>query len=170
MKRLCFLSPDLEHTRQVVEDLKDEGIPDKHIYVLARHGVELEDLPDEGSEMNDFIPAYERGLAVGGAGGLLAGLVALAFPPVGIVVGGGAVLLITLFGAGLGAFMSALAGASFPSSRLSEFRDAIEAGKILVMADVPRDQVERYEALVRRTNPEVEVIGIEPPVHVVRED
>lgn len=170
MKRLCFLSPDLRHTRQVVDDLKSNGIPEKHIYVLARHGVELEDLPDEGPEMDDFLPAYERGLAFGGAGGLVAGLLALAFPPAGVVVGGGGVLLVTLFGAGLGGFMSGLAGASFSSSRLSEFKDAIEGGKILVMVDVPRNQVERYEALVRRADPEVEVVGIEPPAHLIPED
>lgn len=170
MKRLCFLSPDVAHTRQVVNDLKDNGIPEKHIYVLAKHGVELEDLPDEGPEMDDFLPAYERGLAFGGAGGLLAGLVALAFPPSGVVVGGGGVLLVTLFGAGLGGFMSGLAGASIPSSRLTEFQDAIEAGSLLVLADVPKDEVERYENLIRQADPEVEVHGVEPPAHLIPED
>ncbi len=170
MKRLCFLSPDVNHTRQVVDDLKANGIPEKHIYVLAKHGVDLEDLPDEGPELDDFIPAYKRGLTLGGAGGLLAGLVALAFPPAGVVVGGGGVLLVTLFGAGLGAFMSALAGASFSSSRLREFEEAVEAGKLLVMADVPRDQVERYEALIRRADPEVEVLGVEPHAPLIPKD
>lgn len=167
MKRLCFLSPDLDHTRKVVDDLKADGIPEKHIYVLAKHDTELEDLPDEGPEMDDFLPAYERGITFGGAAGLLAGLLALAFPPARIVVGGGAVLLITLFGAGLGGFMSALAGASFSSSRLSEFHDAIEDGKILVMADVPRDKIDHYEALIRQADPDVEVLGIEPPAHLI---
>jgi hypothetical protein len=170
MKRLCFLSPDVEHTRKVVGDLKDAGIPEKHIYVLARHGVELENLPDEGPEMDDFLPAYERGVTFGAAAGLLAGLLALAFPPARIVIGGGAVALVTLFGAGLGGFMSALAGASFSSSRLSEYRDAIEAGKILVMADVPKADVARYEALIKREDPDIEVLGIEPPAPLVPKD
>ncbi len=167
MKRLCFLSPDLEHTRQVVNDLKANEIPEKHIYVVAKHGIELDDLPDAGPEADDFLPAYERGVAFGGATGLLAGLVALAFPPSGVAIGGGAVLLISLFGAGVGGFLTGLAGAAFPSSRLSEFEAAIEQGKLLVMADVPNDEVGKYEQMIKTADPEVEVMGIEPPAPVV---
>lgn len=167
MKRLCFLSPDIEHTRRVVGDLRDAGIPETHIYVLARHDVELEDLPDAGPETNDFLPAYERGVTFGAVAGLLAGLLAFVFPPARIAIGGGAILLTTLFGAGLGGFMSALAGASFPSSRLSAFQDAIEAGEILVMVDVPTPEVEQYQALIRRTDPDVEVLGLEPRARLI---
>jgi predicted lipid-binding transport protein (Tim44 family) len=163
MKRLCFLSPDLQHTRRVVDSLKADGIPERHIYVVARRGVELEDLPDAGPEADDFLAAYERGVAFGAAGGLLAGLTAMVFPPAGLVIGGGAVLLITLYGAGLGGFLTGLAGAAFPSSRLREFEAAIERGEILVMADVPQDRVEHYAAMIGQADPSVEVMGIEPP-------
>ena len=167
MKRLCFLSPDLKHCRQVVADLRNNGIPDKHIYVVASHGVDMEDLPDAGPEADDFLPAYERGVAFGGVAGLLAGLVALAFPPTGVIIGGGAVLLISLFGAGVGGFLTGLAGAAFSSSRLTEFEAAIEQGKILVMADVPAEEVERYESLIRSADPDVDVMGIEPHAPVI---
>jgi hypothetical protein len=167
MKRLCFLSPDLDHTRQVVADLKHSGVPEKHIYIVARHGVELDDLPDAGPEADDFLPAYERGVGIGGVAGLLAGLVALAFPPAGVVIGGGAVLLISLFGAGVGGFLSGLAGAAFSSSRLAEFEAAINEGKILVMADVPAEAVDQYESLIKSADPEVEVMGIEPHAPVI---
>lgn len=162
MKRLCFLSPDLDHARKVVADLKDNGIPEKHIYALARYGVDLEDLPDAGPESDDFLEAYKRGLEFGGSAGLLAGLTALAFPPGGIVVGGGLVLLLGLWGAGLGGMLTGIAGASFPSSRLQSFESAIEEGQILIMADVPKDEVEKYEDLIKSHDPEVSVEGIEP--------
>jgi hypothetical protein len=151
----------------VVADLKNNGIQEKHVYIVARHGVDLEDLPDAGPEADDFLPAYERGVAFGGVAGLLAGLAALAFPPTGVVVGGGAVLLISLFGAGVGGFLSGLAGAGFSSSRLTEFEDAIEQGKILVMADVPAEEVEQYETLIKSADPDVEVMGIEPHAPVI---
>ena len=167
MKRLCFLSPDLEHTRQVVGDLKSNNISEQHIYVIAKHGIEIEDLPDAGPEADDFLPAYERGIAIGGAAGLVAGLFALAFPPAGVVIGGGAVLLISLFGAGVGGFLTGMAGAAFPSSRLTEFEEAIEQGQLLVMADVPKEEVEKYEKLIKSSDPEVEVMGIEPPAPVI---
>ncbi|MBK6960538.1 MAG: DUF1269 domain-containing protein [Gammaproteobacteria bacterium] len=138
MKRLCFLSPDLDHARKVVVDLKDNGIPEKHIYAVAKYGIALEDLPDTGPEADDFLAGYERGIALGGTAGIFAGLTALAFPPTGIIVGGGLVLLLGLLGAGVGGMMTGLAGAAFPSSRLKQFEEAIDQGKILIMVDVPK--------------------------------
>jgi hypothetical protein len=167
MKRLCFLSPDLDHARKAFEDLKKNGIPEQHIYAIAKYGVELEDLPDAGSEADDFLPAYERGLALGGTSGLLAGLFALAFPPANIVIGGGLVLLVSLFGAGLGGIMSGIAGASYANSRLAKFESAINEGKILVMADVPKVEVENFQALIKQLDPDVEIEGIEPPATLI---
>jgi hypothetical protein len=167
MKRLCFLSPDIEHTRGVVAALKEKGIPEKHIYVVAKHGVELQDLPDAGPEADDFLAAYERGVAFGGAGGLLAGLIAVAFPVSGLVLGGGAVLLLTLYGAGLGGFLTGLAGAAFSSSRLKEFEAAIDGGQLLVMADVPNRRVAEYEKAITAADPSVTVTGIEPPAAIL---
>jgi len=167
MKRLCFLSPDLSHARQVVEDLKNNGIPEKHIYVLAKYGVDIEDLPDAGPESDDFLPAYRRGLELGGTAGLLLGLTALAFPPAGIVVGGGLVLLIGLWGAGIGGILTGIAGGAFPNSKLKAFEAAIDAGKLLVMADVPKKDVEKFEGIIQRLDPAVEVDGIEPPSKLI---
>lgn len=167
MTRLCLLSPDIAHTHRVVDVLKANNIPETHIYVLASHGVDLEDLPDAGPELNDFLPAYKRGLAFGGTAGLLAGLVAMAFPPAGVVVGGGAVLLVSLFGAGLGGLLTGLAGSAFPSSRLSEYEAAIEQGQLLVMVDVSKDEIERFTALIEDVVPDVDVVGIEPPAPLI---
>jgi hypothetical protein len=167
MKRLCFLSPDLGHAKRVVADMKANGIPEKHIYALAKYGVDLEDLPDAGPESDDFLNAYKRGIELGGSAGLLVGLAALAFPPSGIVVGGGLVLLIGLWGAGLGGLLTGIAGAAFPNSRLQAFEAAIDQGQILIMADVAKDEVEKYESLIKSHDPEVSVEGIEPPAPLI---
>ncbi len=167
MKRLCFLSPDHEHALAVVRDLKNDGIDDKHIYVVARSSEALEALPDGGPEDDDFLPAYERGLAFGGVTGLFLGLVAMAFPPAGIVIGGGGMLLIGTMGASLGGFLTGIAGAAFPNSRLKAFEKEIDAGKLLIMVDVARDQVERINQLILQHDPEVEIEGLEPPAPVL---
>ncbi|MCB1706300.1 MAG: DUF1269 domain-containing protein [Halioglobus sp.] len=169
MKRLCFLSPDHPHALQVVNDLKNAGIAEEHIYALAKYGTEMEDLPDAGPEADDFMPAYKRGLELGGSAGLLLGLAAMAFPPSGIVVGGGLALLMGLWGAGVGGLLTGMAGASFPSSRLKAFESAIEQGQILIMADVPKKDVAHYEAIIRRLDPDVSVEGIEPPSQLIPE-
>tara|TARA_R110001592_G_scaffold363372_2_gene686226 strand:- start:103583 stop:104092 length:510 start_codon:yes stop_codon:yes gene_type:complete len=167
MKRLCFLSPDREHALAVIRDLKEDGISDKHIYVIARSSETLGDLPDGGPEDDDFLPAYERGLAFGGVSGLFLGLVAMTFPPAGIVIGGGGILLIGAMGASVGAFLTGMAGAAFPNSRLKAFEKDIDAGKLLIMVDVAQNQVERINQLILQHDPEVEIEGLEPSAPVV---
>ena len=90
MRRIYFLSPDIEITRRVVEGLRLAKVEEKSIHVIAKRNTPLEDLP-EGNllQKSDFIPAVEQGLAIGGTTGMLAGLVAIAFPPASAVIGGG---------------------------------------------------------------------------------
>ncbi len=167
MKRLCFLSPDIAHAKAVFKNLKDAGFEEKHIYAIANSNTPLEDLPDGGPEEDDFLPAFERGVTFGGATGLLGGLLALAFPPAGIIVGGGGVLLVGLMGASLGGLLTGMAGAAFPNSRLQAFEEEIVAGKILVMVDVPRHQLADVNDLIQRRDPDVLIEGIEPPAPVI---
>jgi len=167
MKRLCFLSPDHAHATKVVQDLQNDGIAEKHIYAIARSDFPLEDLPDGGPEDDDFLPAFERGIAFGGATGVFLGLTALVFPPAGFVTGGGGVLLIGLAGASLGGLLSGMAGAAFPSSRLSSFEGDLDAGKILIMVDVPASRLEHVNELIKRLDPTVQIEGIEPPAPLI---
>ena len=166
VKRLCFLSPDVAHARNAISALRKAGIGDQHLYVVARHGVDLEDLPDAGPEDNDFLPAYERGLALGGAGGLLAGLLVMAFPPAGLALGGGALIFATLYSAGFAGLLSGLVALSVPSSRLAGFQDAIANGALLILADVPAKDVARCEAAVRALDPQIDMVGWEPPAPI----
>jgi hypothetical protein len=161
MRRLCILLPDVASAHGVVDDLRREGINDADIYVVANERTELGDLPDAGRiEESDFYPQLERGLALGGTIGVIGGLIAMRVA--GAVFGGGAVLLFGLVGAGLNGLLAAAAGASFPNSRLNEFEDAIEAGHVLVMVDVPRAKIEDVEKLVNAHHPEIEIETLEP--------
>jgi hypothetical protein len=161
MKRLCFLSPDVDYARAVVRELKDDGIEERNIYALAKGDAELEDLPDAGPEADDFLPAFERGIGIGGLAGLFLGVAAMVFRSTSLI-GGGGVLLVGLAGASLGGLLTGMAGASFPNSRLRIFEQEIEAGKILVMVDVPKNRVAHVNDLIRSVYPEVDVRGVEP--------
>ena len=167
MRRLCCLSPDVDHARAVVDGLKSDGIAKKNIYTLSKSDQVLDRLPDAGPEADDFLPAFERGVAIGGAAGVFLGLMALAFPPAGLVVGGGGVLLLGLAGASLSGMLTGMAGAAFPNSRLHEFEAAIEAGKILIMVDVALADAQRVAGLIGRLEPVVDVEGLEPPATLV---
>jgi hypothetical protein len=164
MRRIYFLVPDLDTTRTIVNELLLARIQERRIHVLARRDTPLEDLPEATFlQKTDFIPALDQGLAVGGATGMLAGLVAVALPT-GLVLGGGAVLTVSLIGAGLGAWWSSLIGVSTSSRRLKDYQDAIEMGQILVMVDVPKDRVDEIERLVRKHHPDAECRGTDPTI------
>lgn len=167
MKRLCFISPDHEHATAVVADLKADGVDERHIYAIARSSTLLEDLPDGGAEDNDFIPAFKRGIAMGGATGMFAGLLAITFPPTGIIVGGGAVLLLSAMGASMGGLLTGMAGASFPNSRLRAFEQDIAEGKILIMVDVADERVDHINQLIAQLEPTIEIEGVEPPAPIL---
>ena len=165
MRRFCFLLPDVASAHGIVDDLRGEGINDADIFVVANESTDLGDLPDAGEiEKSDFYPQLKRGLALGGAIGVIGGLVAMRVA--GAVIGGGAVVLFGLVGAGVNALLAAIAGASFSNSRLAEFEAAVQAGHVLVMVDVPPARIDEIEGLVRQRHPEIEIEKLEPRTRV----
>lgn len=163
MRRIYFLVPDIATTKRIVDELLLARIEERHIHVIAKRGTELEDIPEASLvQKSDFIPAVERGLAVGGSVGALAGLVAVALPPASTVIAGGILLGSALAGAGVGAWAGALIGVSTPNSRIKQFEEAIEGGQLLVLADVPKGRVDEIEARVREHLPNVDIEGTEP--------
>lgn len=165
MRRIYFLLPTIEVARKVVDDLLLARIDEHHIHVIAKEGTPMEDLPEASlAQKSDVVPALERGIAVGGATGLLAGVVAVTFPPAGLVLGGGAVLAIALAGTGFGAIMSTMIGVSVPNTRLKQFEDAVNKGEILMLVDVPKTQVDEIEAMVKQHHPEADIEGTEPTI------
>ncbi|MGZ8217723.1 DUF1269 domain-containing protein [Methylomagnum sp.] len=162
MKRIHFLVPNIETTHQIVAELLLAGVEERHVHVLAKRDTPLENLPEATFlQKTDFLPALEQGAAIGGMTGMMAGLVAVALPT-GLVLGGGAVLAISLAGAGLGAWWSSLIGASVGNRRVRDYEAALERGELLVMVDTPKERVEEVEALVKRHHPEAECEGVEP--------
>jgi hypothetical protein len=165
MRRIYFLVPDLPTTRRIIDELLLARVHEKHLHIIAKRGTPLEDLPEASfMQKSDFVPAVERGLALGGAVGLLGGLVAVAIPPGLTVIAGGILLASTLSGAGVGAWLGGMVGMNIGNTRLKRFESAVEAGELLVLADVPRERIEEIEERIRKHLPEAEIEGTEPTV------
>jgi hypothetical protein len=165
MRRIYFLVPSVATTRMIVDELLLARIEERHIHVIARAGTPMEDIPKASIvQSTDLVPALERGVAAGGLAGLLAGVLAITFPPAGLVLGGGALLGMTVLGAGFGAWMSSMIGVSLPNSHIERYETAIADGQLLMMIDVPRGRVDEIEELVARHHPEVKVEGVDPNV------
>jgi len=161
MRRIYFLVPSIETTHKIVDELRSEGIEERHIHVLAKRDTPLGDLPEASVfEKTDFIPALERGAALGATTGLLAGLAALRFA--GFAIAGGPVLGVLVYGATIGAMMSGLAGLQVGNSRVKEYADAIENGQFLVMIDIAKERIESLRQAVIKHHPDAKFEGIEP--------
>lgn len=164
-RRLYFLLPDIRRTRQILDELLLARIEERHIHILAREGTPMEGLPAANLlQRSDFLHGIETGLAIGGATGILAGLVTVLFPPAGLELGGGTVLALALAGAGIGAWASGMIGTDVPNSRLRRFMPAIEQGQVLLMVDVRLGQVRDISEMIHRHHPEASDHGVEPTI------
>lgn len=143
--RRVYSTSSLPAAQTAIRDIRDAGIEDDDISLIARSDIELERVPEHQKEAStDFKHAALRGAGLGGATGLLAGLAAVAFPPLGLTIAG--VALTTLGGAAVGTWASALVGASLPDPIRRRFEDEIEAGRILIVIDGEGEALERAEA------------------------
>jgi len=163
MRRLYFLLPDLDLTHTVVDELLLARIEERHIHVIAKEGTPLKDLPEASLiQKSDFVPAVERGVAMGGATGVAAGLVAVALP--GVVIAGGALLAMGLAGAGMGAWLGGMIGMDVGNSHIKQFESAIQDGQILVLVDVPKDRVDAIQSSVKKHHSEADFEGTDPTI------
>lgn len=164
-RRLYFTLPDVKHCKQLVTELQAAaGLTENHIHVIARDSIPIDDLPKANLlQKTELVHGLELGLGVGGIAGMLGGLLTVTFPPAGLALGGGAVILITtLAGAGFGSLVSALVARDIPNHELEAFQGKIAFGEILLILDIPTFQVEKIMDLIRSTHPEAEIGVVKP--------
>ncbi len=166
MNRIFFIAPDVQSAKQVVNDLLRSDIPQDQIHAIAKDEIPLEDLPGASFfEKKDMAHALEQGLALGGATGVLAGLVAMTLPAAGVVLGGGAILLsTTLAGLGIGTYGALLRAVNIPNTALKEYEQDLENGRILIFVDVPNDKVDAIRELIPKAHREVREGGVKPRI------
>jgi hypothetical protein len=83
MRRLYFLIPNIDSAKTIVDELLLARIEERHIHIAAadHHALVEAHLPEASLlQESDFVPAVERGLAIGGATGILAGIAAVTIP------------------------------------------------------------------------------------------
>ncbi|MHB8621769.1 MAG: DUF1269 domain-containing protein [Sulfuricaulis sp.] len=164
-RRLYFLLPNIKGAKAVFRNLLLMRIEDRHMHFLARKGMALSDLPEATMlQKSDEIHGLALGLVVGGATGALAGVVAMMFPPSDLAMGLGVILAMSLIGAIVGIWASGMIAADVPNSRLEKFAKDIERGKILMMVDVRKHQVEEITDMIREQHPDADACGRDPTI------
>lgn len=146
--RRVYSTSDVASAQHALQAARAAGVHNEDLSLIARSDIELEAIPDERKEAKtDFLPAVARGAAGGGAAGLLAGLIAIAVPPLGITLAGAGVMAIA--GALVGSWSSALVGATVPDPVRRNFEEEIEAGRVLVVIEGEAPQLDAADAALR---------------------
>jgi hypothetical protein len=145
--RHVFSVPDLVTAESALNAARRAGLGDDNLSLIARADIELDSIPDEFKDAaTDFMPAALRGAATGGGVGLVAGLAALAFPPLGVTLAGAA--LLTVGGAAVGTWVSSLVGSTVEDPVRRKFEGEIDAGRILLVIDAEDQQLPLAEAAI----------------------
>ncbi len=158
-RRLYFLLPDSGHTRAVVNDLEVFGINTRAMHVLAKPGVDLNGLPvatgrqrtAAGAKLETIL--WDGNLAIYFVA--LLALIIMAYMQLGSFW-----LLLPVVVMVVTFLMGIVFTSQVPNVHLSEFRDAMHHGELLLMVDVPLWRVERVEALVHENHPEATAGGV----------
>lgn len=164
-RRVYFVLPDVQSARGMLDEMLLARIEIAHIHFLGQRGELPPDLPEANAlQKSDFVHGAQLGLVVGGLAGAATGLLIVAFPPAGVSLQLGTVLLAALLGSLFGAWVSSMAASSVPNSKLKRFQAEIEAGKVLMLVDVPMLRVQEICDLVARRHPEAVSGGFEPTI------
>ena len=145
--RPVYSVPNLASAAAALSAARQAGAEDDEISLIARSDIEIQSIPDARIDVsNDMVPAAMRGVAGGAATGFLAGLVAMAFPPLGVTIAGAA--LVGVAGAAVGGWSSALIGTTVENPVRRTFEKEIEAGQILVVVDTPEQRVDAVSSAI----------------------
>ena len=165
-RRIYWLLPDMASARRTMDDLLLARISESHIHFVARENADMSGLHAANLlQTSDVVRSAQAGLVIGGAVGAVLGVVvAMVFPIFGNSPEWGMIAVLSIVGAGFGAWASSMIGVSTPNNRLKRFESAIEQGQILLMVDSPRSRVEEIEARLEALHPEAHLEGVEPNI------
>lgn len=159
-RRLYFLLPDVDSAQRTADDLLLARIDDRDMQFLAKRGTALGELHEAGYLLkSDLVHGAGVGLLLGALGGVLLGALIVAYPPEGTSPKLVTILITTVIGGVLGAWMASMAAAAVPNSRLKTFQDPIANGKVLLVLDIAYERVAQIREVVISRHPEAVVSG-----------
>lgn len=146
---------DLDSAVNVVNRLVDAGFHRNSISVIANDPDEqYAAFVDQDGAMDDTAKGAGFGAAIGGLGGLLLGLGALAIPGVGPVIAAGP-LAAALAGAGIGAVTGGIIGAlidlGIPEESAQVYAESVRRGHVLVAAQVADDRADEATRIMQHS-------------------
>jgi len=148
--KLRFMLPNIKAAVQARNKLLLATVPDSCICFLAKPDTELGELkPAAVFDRSDSIQQALRGVYTGAGLGLIAGLLALAFPPWYVNAHWFTILAITtLFGAVCWTILMAIVGGTIFNSDLNAYKARIEKGEVMMFVTVPFYRAQEVRRIV----------------------
>ena len=145
---------NLETAVTVVEELVNAGFHRNSISVIANDADKrYASYVDHDGDLDDTAKGAGIGAAIGGLGGLLLGLGALAIPGIGPVIAAGPIAA-ALAGAGIGAVTGGVIGAlidlGVPEESAHMYAESVRRGNVLVAAQVSDNKVNDASRIMQR--------------------
>ncbi|NHC35391.1 general stress protein [Scytonema millei] len=145
-----------------LNQLRESGFPMDNVNVVSKNADRIDNIAGADVKKNVGNKADEgaaagalTGGAIGGIGGLLVGLGALAIPGIGPVMLAGATattIATALSGGAIGAAAGGLAGAlvglGIPEERAKVYNDRLSQGDYLIFVDGTEDEIRRAESVL----------------------
>lgn len=164
MKCFYYLSPTLESTHDISDDLHAVGVSDFFVHVISRDEAGLKKQHIHSSNYLETLDVVRDGV-IGGALGFLAGLIGVAairyFDPFGIEVPVFVYIAIVGVATLFGTWEGGLVGIGSENRKLEKFHEDIQAGRFLVLIYALKEQEEAVRKMMRERHPEAELAAVD---------
>ena len=175
MKCLYYLSPTLDETHRISDDLHNAGVNDWFLHVVSRDeaGLKREQIHSSNYlETTDILREGVIGANIGFIAGAIGMVLLMLFQPFGPDVPAWVYLTLlvaaTLFGAWLGGFY----GVGEPNRKLERFIDDIDAGMYLILIYARKEQEATIKHMMAARHPQASHVATDRhfinPLAVVR--
>ena len=159
MKRLYYLTKNIDSTEQISNDLHEAGITDWNFHVLCKNEQGLYKRHIHSANIiqkTDVVHSVEKSVLVGLGAGLVTALVLSQIPVHGSLPTWGILLGVFLAGILFGVWHGTLFGVQNENIKLKPFHDKLEQGYYLIMVDVSNNQIAQVRELMKKLHPEAQ--------------
>ncbi|MDD2767203.1 MAG: hypothetical protein PHT19_00625 [Methylococcus sp.] len=163
MKRLYYLTENLDSVERIASALHKEGISDWNFHVISKDQAGLYRRHIHSAnfiQKSDAVRYAERGALLGFAFSVLGSLYVASAQPFGSDMGSMVYLaifgFITLFGVWVGGLM----GMTTENQKIAAYHNEIDAGKHLLLIDAKIEEEERVRELMARTHPDAHLLRV----------
>ena len=162
MKCLYYLSPTLDISKRVSDDLHEAGVLDWYIHVISKDETGLNQKHIHSSNYLETLDLF-RGTTVGGIIGFLVSLIIVAlavkFEPFGFPLSNTIYFLMILFLTLFGIWEGGLYGIDSENKKIRPFHDEIEAGKFLVLVYSAKEEEGIIKEMMAKKHPESKLVA-----------